>query len=353
MIVTATGLISLYLRQSVESSKVLSRNLGSMTKKKKVIIGVLLLVILWNAYIILHHNVLADPVQEVLKKLISCCMIDAAFIAFVLGYERIISLPMELWQNRQLIWKLAKNDFKSKYAGSYLGIFWAFVQPVVTVLVYWFVFAVGARSDMTGETTYPFVLWLIAGITPWFFFSDAWGQGTSALLSYQFLVKKVVFKISILPIIKVISALFIHIFLTGIACILMILCGYYPTLYWLQLPYFTLCAFFLVLGMSYITCSIVVFFRDLGQIIGIMLQVGVWITPIMWHLDSLSRPFQILFKLNPVYYLVDGYRMALLDKMWFWEHFYSTAYFWIFSAAMFLFGAIVFRRLKVHFADIL
>ena len=105
--------------------------------------------------------------------------------------------------------------------------------------------------------------------------------------------------------------------------------------------------------MSYITCSVVVFFRDLGQIISIILQVGVWITPIMWDIESLSRPWQIVFKLNPVYYLVDGYRMALLDRMWFWEHFYSTAYFWIFTVVMFLLGALVFKRLKVHFADIL
>ncbi len=324
-----------------------------MEKKKRVILAVVLAAAAWNAYIILHHNPLADPTQEILKKIVSCCMLDAGLIGFILGYERIVSLPSELWQNKDLIWKLAKNDFKSKYAGSYLGIVWAFVQPVVTVLVYWFVFAVGARPVMPENTNYPFVLWLIAGITPWFFFSDAWGQATGSLLAYEFLVKKVVFKISILPIIKVISCLFIHLFLTGVGCVLLILCGFYPNLYWLQLFYFTFCAFMLVLGMSYVTCSIVVFFRDLGQIISIALQVGVWITPIMWRLDGLSRKWQVLFKLNPVYYLVDGYRMALLDHMWFWEHFYSTAYFWIFTCAMFLLGAMVFRRLKVHFADVL
>ncbi len=322
-------------------------------QKKKVIAVAVLIAAACNAYIILHTNELADPMQEVLKKIISCCMLDAALIGFVLGYERIVTLPVELYENRELIWKLAINDFKSKYAGSYLGIFWAFVQPVVTVLVYWFVFSVGARTDLTGETTYPFVLWLIAGIVPWFFFADALGQGTSALLSYQYLVKKVVFKISILPIIKVISALFIHLFLTAVACILLILCGYYPNIYWIQLFYFTFCDFFLVLGISYVTCSIVVFFRDLGQIISIILQVGVWITPIMWHLEVLPRPIQILFKLNPVYYMVDGYRMSLLDRMWFFEHFYSTAYFWIFSTVMFLLGALVFKRLKVHFADVI
>ncbi|XME02819.1 ABC transporter permease [Lachnospiraceae bacterium C1.1] len=324
-----------------------------MTKKNKVILISFVLVILWNAYILFHHNIFADPEQELLKKIISCCILDAAFIGFILGYDRIVSLPVELWQNRELIWKLSKNDFKSRFAGSYFGIAWAFVQPAVTVLVYWFVFSVGARTDVTGETTYPFVLWLIAGIVPWFFFSEAWGNGTSAFLSYEYLVKKVVFKISILPIIKIISALFIHIFLVAFSAILMIVLGYYPTVYWLQLPYFTLCTFLLVLGMSYATASLVVFFRDIGQIIGILMQVGVWITPIMWHLDSLSRPMQIIFKLNPVYYVVDGFRMAFLDKMWFYEHFYSTAYFWICTVVMFIFGAVIFKKLKVHFADVL
>ncbi len=324
-----------------------------MTKKGRVLALVFLAAAVSLVFIITHHNPLADPVQEQYKKLISSLFILFGCVVFYRGFERIISLPQELWQNRKLIARLSVNDFKSKYAGSYLGIIWAFVQPVVTVLVYWFVFSVGARTGTPGDSSYPFVLWLIAGIVPWFFFSDALGQGTSALLSYTFLVKKVVFKISILPIIKVTSCLFIHLFLTGVTMVLLILCGYYPDLYWLQLFYFTLCTFLLVLGISYVTCSIVVFFRDLGQIISICLQVGVWITPIMWHLENLSRPAQIVFKLNPVFYVVDGYRMALLDKMWFWEHFYSTAYFWIFTALMFILGAVVFRRLKPHFADVL
>ena len=183
-----------------------------MTKKNKVILVSLIIVLIWNAYIIFHHNILADPEQEILKKIISCCILDASFIGFVLGYDRIVSLPVELWQNRELIWKLAKNDFKSRYAGSYLGIFWAFVPQIVTVLVYCFVFSVGMRSDATGSTDYPFVLFLVAGICPWFFFSEALGSGAGALLEYNFLVKKVVFKISILPIIKVIAATFVHVF---------------------------------------------------------------------------------------------------------------------------------------------
>ncbi len=324
-----------------------------MTDKKKVILAVLVLILCWNAYIILHHNIFADPEQELVKKIVSCVLIDVAFLIFALFFDRIVILPVELWQSRELICKLSLNDFKSKYSGNYLGIFWAFVQPVVTVLVYWFVFAVMRGDWGLDGNGYPFVLWLIVGIVPWFFFSDAISQGTNALLSYEFLVKKVVFKISILPIIKVISAMFIHIFFVIFTLVLLSLYGYFPDLYTLQVIYFTFCMFLLTLALSYITCSVVVFFRDLGQIISIALQVGIWITPIMWNIQVLPRYLQVIFKLNPVFYIVDGYRMALLDKMWFWEHFYSTAYFWIFTVVCFLLGALIFKRLKVHFADVL
>ena len=106
------------------------------------------------------------------------------------------SLPAELFAGRTLIFQLAKNDFKKKYAGSYLGIVWAFVQPVVTVMVYWFVFGMIRSSS---PRPVPFVLWLIAGLIPWFFFQDGLINGTNALLEYNYLVKKVVFRIDILP----------------------------------------------------------------------------------------------------------------------------------------------------------
>ena len=129
--------------------------------------------------------------------------------------NKILALPMELYHNRKLILSLAKNDFKTKYAGSYLGIIWAFIQPIVTVLVYWFVFQKGLKAAGMNTKTgveVPYVLWLISGLVPWFFFQDALSTGTNALLEYSYLVKKVVFKISILPIVKIISSLFVHCF---------------------------------------------------------------------------------------------------------------------------------------------
>lgn len=269
--------------------------------------------------------------------------------------RQVFSLPTELYRNRRLVLKLAKNDFKTKYAGSYLGIVWAFVQPIVTVLVYWFVFSVGFKAG-TGDLGVPFVLYLVAGIVPWFFFQDALNGGTNSMIEYNYLVKKVVFKISVLPIVKIISALFVHAFFVAFIILLYTAYGRFPDIYYLQLVYYTFCVFALVLGLTYATCAIVVFFRDLTQIISIILQVGVWLTPIMWVAETMLVDHPMLhqiLKLNPMYYVVSGYRDAFIMKNWFWNHPGWTLYFWVFTIVCFLFGSWVFNRLKVHFADVL
>ena len=267
--------------------------------------------------------------------------------------KKILALPAELYQNRKLVLSLAKNDFKTKYAGSYLGIVWAFIQPIVTILVYWFVFSVGLKAGTVSD--YPVVLYLVSGIVPWFFFQDALNGGTNALIEYNYLVKKVVFKISILPIVKIISALFVHVFFVAFALILCACYGYTPSLYTLQIIYYSVCTFLFVLGLVYATSAIVIFFRDLTQIISIFLQVGVWLTPIMWDINMLSsHPWLIkLFKLNPMYYVVTGYRDSMLGHIGIWNHASWTIYFWVVTILLFGLGSVIFKRLKPHFADVL
>ena len=260
----------------------------------------------------------------------------------------------ELYQNRKLIWKLSKNDFRNKFAGAYFGIVWAFIQPMVTVAVYFVVFQLGLRVQ-PAATGYPYICWLVSGIIPWFFFSDALPSASNCLLEYSYLVKKVVFKISILPIVKIISALFVHVFFVVFALILCACYGYTPSLYTLQIIYYSICTFLLVLGLVYATSAIVIFFRDLTQIISIFLQVGVWLTPIMWDINMLSsHPWLIkLFKLNPMYYVVTGYRDSMLGHVGIWNHASWTIYFWVVTILLFGLGSVIFKRLKPHFADVL
>ena len=321
--------------------------------KKKTLLKLLFIafVVAINFLILTKVSLEGTENNSTIYNIISCLVIDVLALVIILKSHNIIEMINDVKSSRTLMLNLAKNDFKTKYAGSYLGIFWAFVQPVITILVYWFVFGIGLKSGDVGDI--PFVLWLVAGLVPWFFFSDALSAGTATMLEYQYLVKKVVFKISILPIVKVLSALFVHLFFMFITIVLYWLHGYQPDLYTIQIVYYSLCTFVLVLALVYFTCAVVVFFKDTSQLVMIFLQVGIWMTPIMWQVTILPPRFLWIFEAMPMYYIVSGYRDALIYKNWFWEKPYEMIYFWVVTIVLLGIGTTVFKKLKVHFADVL
>ena len=146
-------------------------------------------------------------------------------------------------------------------------------------------------------------------------------------------------------------------FFVAFMLVLYVCYGYTPDLYLLQLPYFSFCMFMFVLALSYTTCAIAVFFRDLMQIVNIFLQVGMWATPILWNIRFLDgKPLlQGIIRCNPVFYIVNGYRDAMFADAWFWQGSMGgmTVYFWAVTIVLFAAGTLIFRRLKVHFADVL
>ena len=226
----------------------------------------------------------------------------------------------EIWNSRKLIIQLAKNDFKTKYAGSYFGIIWAFIQPIITIMIYVFVFGMGLK--MTPKSTeYPFLLYLIAGIVPWFFFADAWINSTNCLIEYSYLVKKMVFKISILPIVKVISSLFVHLFFILLGFVIFMIAGRTPGIAMVQVFYYMFCEICLVLALTYFTASVTPFFRDMAQIINITTQLGMWLTPIMWDESIMPAWVMSILKFNPMYYIVNGYRDCFIYGRWIPQHY--------------------------------
>jgi teichoic acid transport system permease protein len=285
-------------------------------------------------------------------KIVVCIIIDVLIVVLLRKSKSVLMLGQEVNNNRVLIWNLSKNDFKTKYAGSYLGITWAFVQPIVTILVYWFVFQFGLRSNSPIKDV-PFIVWFVSGIIPWFFFQEALLNATNCMTEYNYLVKKVVFKISILPIVKIISALLVHLVFLGFLFFICTIYGFYPSKYTIQIIYYSFCTFFMVLSISYATSAIVIFFKDLREIINIVLQVGMWMTPIMWSYTIIPKELQWIVKLNPLNYIVEGYRDTIINHIWFYERYFQTVYFWIVILVVFGIGAVIFKKLKPHFADVL
>ena len=271
--------------------------------------------------------------------------------------DYIISLVKDIVTKRRLIADLAKADFRKRFVGSYFGVVWMFVQPIVTVAIYYFVFGIGFRNADPIEGV-PYVLWLVPGIVPWFYFSEALNAGTNCLQEYSYLVKKVVFRVEILPIIKMISCLIVHIIFVLIMAGLYLCFGRLPKLSWIQTIYYTGSASIFAISLVYFTSAIQVFFKDMSQIVSICLQFGMWLTPIMWQEEQFadSSIYPILcniVKLNPMYYIVVGYRDSMLLGNWFWERPILSLYFWGATLCLFLVGLKVFKRLRPHFSDVL
>lgn len=257
----------------------------------------------------------------------------------------------DIYRNRELILQLTIRDFKSRYLGSYLGLLWAFIQPAMTLLVLWFVFEIGFKSTPVDD--FPFILWLMAGIIPWFFIADTLQSGTSAIVDNSYLVKKVVFRVSMLPVVKLLSALTIHIFFVLIIFISFIAYQRPPGIYSVQVFYYGFAAAVLMLGVTWLTSALMVFFRDISQIVMIVVQFGFWVTPIFWSLEMIPERYRIFFQLNPFYYITKGFRDCFINQHWFWESPLHSLYFWLIVSFIFVLGATVFVKLRPHFADVL
>ena len=263
----------------------------------------------------------------------------------------LISFFIDVLRNRRLLLELTKKDFKERYLGSYLGILWAFIQPSITVFIFWFVFQVGFKS-MPVENV-PFILWLVCGMFPWFFFSDSLNSATNSILCNSYLVKKVVFRVSLLPLVQIISALIIHMFFVCILFLMFLSYGYMPSLYNLQVFYYLFGLICFSFGLSIITSTLIIFLKDIGQIVAMILQFGFWATPVFWSFKIIPEQYHWIIKCNPMFYIVEGYRNSFIYHKWFWELGYTTIGFWVATCLIMFLGVFLFKKLRPHFADVL
>ncbi len=265
--------------------------------------------------------------------------------------KRSLLFILLLYKQRRTIWLMALRDRSNSIMNSYFGFLWSFLQPVVTILVLWFVFWFGlkASGNVSGV---PFVLWLTIGIIPWSFIIDSLNNGTEAITSYDYLVKKVVFNVETLPAIKVLSSLLTHTFFLIFLFVLSFIYGRI-SFYAIQTFYYLFCGIIYVFGWTLITSSINVFFRDTSKILNILNHIGFWLTPIFWNAALIPEKYKWIIKLNPVFYIVNGYRDSLLHNIGFWQRPVWTIGFWFATLLILWLGLLVFAKTKPYFADAL
>lgn len=254
---------------------------------------------------------------------------------------------------RKQILKLAKSDLIKTYRRSALGWSWAIIKPAVMIFVYWFAFSFGLRQggDVSG---YPFFLWLIAGMVPWFYISEMLGQGTECICKNRYLVTKMKFPVSTIPTFTSISKFTVHLILVAMMLVIFIVMGYPPTIYLLQLPFYMLCLFLFFTGWALFASSIATVSADFTNLVKSFTTALFWLSGILWNVDLMEAQWiKTLFAWNPITYLTTGYRNCLVEQVWFFEEPEKFVPFLIVLIVMWMLGIASYHKVRKEMPDVL
>lgn len=272
-------------------------------------------------------------------------------------FKSIRQVIKEQFQNRDMILRMASLEIKGMYQIHYLGTFWQFLNPAIQIAIYWFVFGLGLRGgEAVGDT--PFFLWLLVGIIPWFFISPSIIQGSNSVHQKISLVSKMDFPVSLLPTIRITSNSFQFFIMMGILLVVTFLYGFYPTLYLLQIIYYIICMYVFLFAFSLLSSTISTLVRDFQLFLQSMMRMLFYLSPVLWETGLLvtrfgetGRLMENILRLNPLYYIIEGFRDSFLGRAWFFEDLVYMGYFWLFTFAILYLGSKLHMKFRRNFMD--
>jgi lipopolysaccharide transport system permease protein len=260
----------------------------------------------------------------------------------------------DLFRFRELFYILTWRDLKVRYKQTVLGVAWSVVRPLLTMIIFTVVFerAAGLKAD---DPAVPYGLFVLAGILPWQFFSNALGESSNSLLGNANLISKVYFPRLIIPASAVITSM-VDFFITFV----LLLCtfvyyDYTPSIRIIFMPFFVILTFFCAFGIGLYITALNVKFRDFRYIIPFVIQFGLYITPVGFStkllLSKLPPFFQTVYMLNPMVGVIDGFRWCFFDSS---PLSIPTLLYSIGMTILFMFiGIRTFRKMERHFADLI
>jgi lipopolysaccharide transport system permease protein len=259
---------------------------------------------------------------------------------------------LTIWRNRGLIRVMVRRDILGRYRGSFGGAFWTLINPLLLMLTYFFVFGVVLRSRFgQDQSRSGFALYFLAGMLPWLAFSEAAGRSAGVMLEHRNFVKKLVFAVETLPVNLVAAGLVSELFAVVLFCVFLLVVrgGVPPSVVWL--PALLIPQVLFTAGVAWFLAALGVFVRDLGQVMGFVLTIWFFVTPICYPETSLPPAATVLLSKNPIYVLVRGYRAILLENRA--PAFGALWKLWLLSIVVFVLGHAWFYKLRKSFADMI
>ena len=251
------------------------------------------------------------------------------------------------------IFKLAKADLIKTYKGAALGWIWAIVKPAVTIAVFYFAFSVGLRHGKP-VAGYPYFLWLIAGMMPWFFMRDTLTAGAGSIRKYKYLVTKIKFPISTIPTYVCLSNISVSICLILIMLVIYLGYGIKPDIYWLQIPFYMILMLLFFISWSLFAGMLSAISKDFLNLVKAMTTALFWMSGIMYDVNGIQ--IEIVRKImlfNPITLICNGFRNSLVYKQWFWETGVEMRNFLILYVVMSMLAIWAYKKLKKDVPDVL
>lgn len=269
----------------------------------------------------------------------------------------IVNLLKEQVQHFYLITRLSSYEIKTQNRSNFLGSLWEIINPSIQLFIYWFVFQnVSQRPNIKlsdGSQT-PYFYWLLAGFILWMFFYKATIDGSNSIYTRIRMLSKMNFPMSIVPSFVIFSQFYIHLIMLAIAMILFQFNGMYVNVYYVQFLYFIPATLFFIFAISLITSTASILARDSHMLLNALLRMLLYLSPVLWEIGRLGGTIGMIAKLNPLYYLLEGYRAAFFGTEWYAvTHIEYTLYFWGVTLFLFGIGATLHMKLRRHFVDFL
>lgn len=258
-----------------------------------------------------------------------------------------------LWSSRELIRQFSSREVVGRYRGSFLGVFWAFIQPLVMLLTYTFIFGVVFKARWPGRVSnslVEFAIVLFCGMVVFNVFGESATRAPSLIVSNPNYVKKVVFPLEILPV-SVLAGVLFHGFVGLLMVVLLnLVANHLLCVTILLLPLVALPLCFITLGASWLLASLGVFFRDLPHVMPLVTTVLFFLTPIFFSAEMVPPPFSTIMRFNPFSFIVESFRRVVLWNMM--PNWKVLGLGTLACAVFMLVGYAFFMRTKKGFADV-
>lgn len=256
---------------------------------------------------------------------------------------------MDLWRYRELFYILAWRDIAVQYKQTIMGVLWAVLRPLLTMIIFVVVFGKIAKLPSEGI---PYPIFVFAAMLPWTFFATAFASAGNSLIGNANLISKVYFPRLIIPAASVIVAIVDFLISFTILIALMFWYSSFPTWHMLTLPLFLLLGFFAAFGSGLFIASLNVKYRDFKFIIPFVVQLGLYISPVAFSTTLVPEKYQLLYYMNPIVAVIDGFRWAISGGQTAFNMTEVIVSITVVSLLC-LFGTIYFRKTEKTFADVI